>query len=232
MSDAVDPARVRPARRRLLSSAGRAHALAAVPIDCVPVFGSSRLSLLSYSAPSTRFRRLLPATWLVATVLARVASAQGTHAAHGAPRDSAASRATWGWGLQVTGLVTRMAPAISGRRLVEGYASQPHVMGHASFLGGRVAVAGTLNLEVLTLRRGELNPGMYGEGYVDRRHPHAYVHDLVASVSPRRARPACPGGAPPARRSRHPRSGPRGPRVGSGRRRLDPRRATSAGAAR
>lgn len=41
---------------------------------------------------------------------------------------------------------------------------------------------GTLNLEGWTLERGELSSGGYGEGYVDRRHPHAYIHELLAGV--------------------------------------------------
>src|SRR5689334_21765854 len=39
-----------------------------------------------------------------------------------------------------------------------------------------------LNLEGLTLSRGELDTGAWGEGYVDRRHPHAYLHELVVGV--------------------------------------------------
>jgi len=39
-----------------------------------------------------------------------------------------------------------------------------------------------LNLEGATLGRGELNTGTYGEGYVDRRHPHSYLHELLATV--------------------------------------------------
>jgi len=39
-----------------------------------------------------------------------------------------------------------------------------------------------LNLEGLTLGRGELNAGIFGEGYVDRRHPHTYLHELVATA--------------------------------------------------
>jgi hypothetical protein len=38
---------------------------------------------------------------------------------------------------------------------------------------------GTMSLEGLTLDRGELGPGTYGEGYVDRRHPHTYLHELM-----------------------------------------------------
>lgn len=107
-----------------------------------------------------------------------------------APADSAPRRIVWGWGLQATGLLTRVAPAFAGQTFTEGYLSQPHVSGRVTLLGGWAELAGTFNLEGLTLRRGELNPGMYGEGYVDRRHPHAYVHDLVASVGwPIRALP-------------------------------------------
>ncbi|MDQ3388031.1 MAG: hypothetical protein M3483_00865 [Gemmatimonadota bacterium] len=41
-----------------------------------------------------------------------------------------------------------------------------------------------LNLEGLTLRRGELNAGIWGEGYVDRRHPHTYVHEAMLVATP------------------------------------------------
>jgi len=37
----------------------------------------------------------------------------------------------------------------------------------------------TVNLESLTMPRGELTPGGWGEGYVDRRHPHTTVHELM-----------------------------------------------------
>src|SRR5262249_22146806 len=33
--------------------------------------------------------------------------------------------------------------------------------------------------EGATLARGELNMGTYGEGYVDRRHPHTYLHEAM-----------------------------------------------------
>ncbi|HWA40496.1 MAG TPA: hypothetical protein VG712_02735, partial [Gemmatimonadales bacterium] len=40
----------------------------------------------------------------------------------------------------------------------------------------------TLNGEGLTIPDGELAPGDHGEGYYDRRHPHTYVHEVVASA--------------------------------------------------
>jgi hypothetical protein len=77
---------------------------------------------------------------------------------------------------------TRLVNAIEGRTLAEGYVSQPTIMGHASMAGGHVAFTGTLNFEGLTLQRGELLGGVYGEGYVDRRHPHTLVHEAVVAL--------------------------------------------------
>ncbi len=37
----------------------------------------------------------------------------------------------------------------------------------------------TINLEGATLADGELAPGNWGEGFVDRRHPHTWVHELM-----------------------------------------------------
>jgi hypothetical protein len=37
----------------------------------------------------------------------------------------------------------------------------------------------TLGLEGLTVPDGELAPGAWGEGFVDRRHPHTYLHELM-----------------------------------------------------
>jgi hypothetical protein len=93
-----------------------------------------------------------------------------------AARDSAAQSVSAM--AQAIPLVTRADPTVGNRTLTEGYLSQPIVMAHASF-GAWRGIA-TLNFEGLTLERGELSTGGYGEGYVDRRHPHAYVHELLA----------------------------------------------------
>ncbi|MEP6691075.1 MAG: hypothetical protein ABJD07_07950 [Gemmatimonadaceae bacterium] len=85
-------------------------------------------------------------------------------------------------GAQAVALVTSARPAIAGGALTEGYLTQPAIMGSARLFGGRASIVGTLMLEGVTLRRGELNTGMYGEGFVDRRHPHTYVHELVGTL--------------------------------------------------
>ncbi|MFN2602265.1 MAG: hypothetical protein ABR582_05850 [Gemmatimonadaceae bacterium] len=80
-------------------------------------------------------------------------------------------------------IVTHASPAIANRDLTEGYLTQPMVMGALSTANGHFALEGMLDLEGLTLKRGELDAGIAGEGYVDRRHPHTYMHELVATAS-------------------------------------------------
>ena len=85
-------------------------------------------------------------------------------------------------GAQATGLVTRESPAIGGRDLTEGYLTQPLIMGQLGLWNGVVGLKGTVDFEGLTMKRGELNAGIVGEGYIDRRHPHTYLHELVATA--------------------------------------------------
>ncbi|MDQ6886665.1 MAG: hypothetical protein M3068_05160 [Gemmatimonadota bacterium] len=84
--------------------------------------------------------------------------------------------------VQGIAVVTRVQPGIGGMALTEGYLTQPLLMMHAHLGGGWLSFVGTADLEGLTLRRGELNSGIYGEGYIDRRHPHTYAHELIATV--------------------------------------------------
>lgn len=45
----------------------------------------------------------------------------------------------------------------------------------------RWTLNGALSLESLTIGDGELTLGAWGEGFVDRRHPHTTVHELMAA---------------------------------------------------
>ena len=83
---------------------------------------------------------------------------------------------------QVIPLLTRATPTASRRNLTEADLTQPILSGHVTTLGGRLTGHAMLNLEGVTLARGELNTGTYGEGYVDRRHPHSYVHELLVTA--------------------------------------------------
>ncbi len=88
-------------------------------------------------------------------------------------------------GAQAIGVVTRESPAIQGRALTEGYVTQPAIMTELDPWNGLFSLKTTLNLEGATLERGELNAGIAGEGYIDRRHPHTYLHELVLTSAKR-----------------------------------------------
>ena len=49
--------------------------------------------------------------------------------------------------------------------------------------GELLALKATADFEGATVKRGELTPGIYGEGYIDRRHPHTYLHELLVTSS-------------------------------------------------
>lgn len=90
------------------------------------------------------------------------------------------------WGAQAVVRVVRESPGIGGHDRTEGYLTQPSIMGQLAPWRGRLRFVGTLNFEGLTLRRGELNAGALGEGYVDRRHPHTYLHEVMVGAVARR----------------------------------------------
>ncbi|MGH7604273.1 MAG: hypothetical protein ACRENK_09790 [Gemmatimonadaceae bacterium] len=98
------------------------------------------------------------------------ASAQGS----GAARIDVGAQGIW--------LVTRESPAIHGRDLTEGYLTQPVIMTTLDLWHDALSFKSTLDFEGATIRRGELNAGIVGEGYIDRRHPHTYLHELTATA--------------------------------------------------
>jgi len=54
---------------------------------------------------------------------------------------------------------------------------QPVIMARGVL--GAWALRATVNLEGWTLKDGELAQGTWGEGFMDRRHPHTYAHELM-----------------------------------------------------
>lgn len=88
-------------------------------------------------------------------------------------------------GLHGIPVYTRADPVPGGGSLGEVRLVQPVLMLHAAGWEGRVGLTAGFNLEGLTIPDGELAPGDWGEGLVDRRHPHTYVHELVLSTSQR-----------------------------------------------
>jgi hypothetical protein len=74
---------------------------------------------------------------------------------------------------------TNVDPVPGDRSLGEVRLVQPTIMAHGGIASNRLRMLATLNLEGLTIPDGELTPGDWGEGFVDRRHPHTYVHELM-----------------------------------------------------
>ena len=65
----------------------------------------------------------------------------------------------------------------------EVYLTQPAVMFNVESPGSRVALRTTLNFEGITQQDGELTFGGWGEGFLDKRHPHTLLHELMLSVN-------------------------------------------------
>ncbi|HEU4829413.1 MAG TPA: hypothetical protein VFT04_09470 [Gemmatimonadales bacterium] len=84
-------------------------------------------------------------------------------------------------GVSALAVYDRVDPVPLGGALGEVRVIHPVAMLHAATLGGRLSFAGMANLEGLTLEDGQLAPGVAGEGYADRRHPHTYLHEAVAT---------------------------------------------------
>jgi hypothetical protein len=86
----------------------------------------------------------------------------------------------WSVGAQAIGVATHASPERDGRSSTEWRVTRPTIAGRLQSAGGGVALIGTLSLEGATMRDGETNPGIWGEGFADRRHPHTWLHELVA----------------------------------------------------
>ena len=65
----------------------------------------------------------------------------------------------------------------------ELYATQPAVMFNVESPGSTVVLRTTLNFEGVTQPDGELTFGGWGEGFIDRRHPHTLLHEAMLSVN-------------------------------------------------
>jgi hypothetical protein len=96
------------------------------------------------------------------------------------PASTQGSSVTFSGTVSAIGLLTHGTGTPQGRSLTEAYLTQP-LLG-ADLRSSWFQLLGLLNLEGLTLARGELDVGAWGEGYVDRRHPHAYAHELMAGI--------------------------------------------------
>ena len=118
---------------------------------------------------------------LAVALTASKTAAQDEHAGHDMSTDSATAGPMVSAGASGILLGTVVKPGINNRTLAEGYLTQPMVMAMLMTPRQRFVAQLTLNFEGSTLDRGELNAGVHGEGYIDRRHPHTLVHELVGT---------------------------------------------------
>lgn len=95
------------------------------------------------------------------------------------PGRAAAQRVTAEWGVQAIPALTETNVVPGGRPLGELRVVQPVAMLHAATFGGRLRLIGIVDFEKYTIPHGELSPGSWGESFVDRRHPHTLVHELM-----------------------------------------------------
>lgn len=63
------------------------------------------------------------------------------------------------------------------------YLTQPAIMFNLESPASRVSLRTTLNFEGLTQPDGELTFGGWGEGFIDKRHPHTLLHEAMLSVN-------------------------------------------------
>lgn len=132
--------------------------------------------------------RILPLPAAIPAFLLAAASVGRTTTADAQQVDDRADRLRSGVGAMAVPWGTHVAPARQGKAMREGYVTQATLFGRLATLGGRFGALATVSAEPLTLARGELAMGAAGEGYVDRRHPHTVVHELIVTIQPLPAR--------------------------------------------
>jgi hypothetical protein len=68
-------------------------------------------------------------------------------------------------------------------RSTEWYLTQPAIMANLETANQTFVLHTTLNFEGMTQDGGELTFGGWGEGFIDKRHPHTLLHELMLSVN-------------------------------------------------
>ena len=71
----------------------------------------------------------------------------------------------------------------SSRDATAVYLTQPAAMFNVESPGSKVTLRTTLNFEGITQPNGELTFGGWGEGFLDKRHPHTLLHEFMLSAN-------------------------------------------------
>ena len=113
----------------------------------------------------------------------------GTRASAGNGHDMPMARLGRGW--TATGMAQAFPIATAGEPFdgdsplsdTETYLTQPALMVNVASPGQRLVLRTTLNFEAETQRDGEYTFGGWGEGYLDKRHPHTFLHEAMLSLN-------------------------------------------------
>ena len=87
---------------------------------------------------------------------------------------------------QLIPVITSADPIPGGDGLTEARVVQPMLGLRLGVLADRVQLYAGFNAEGWTIESGELGLGNWGEGFIDRRHPHTYVHEAMVVFADRR----------------------------------------------
>jgi hypothetical protein len=98
--------------------------------------------------------------------------------------------------VMATVLGTLTSPGLAGRRQTDVQLTQPMLAARGARARGALQYAGMLNAEHWSMPDGEPVAGIWGEGFIDRRHPHTVVHEamLTGVVARPRWRASLAGG--------------------------------------
>src|ERR1700737_2023246 len=128
-----------------------------------------------------RMLSLRPCVGFALMLALPVCPVRAQHAGHDASSTGldSVNRFTMNITAQAIPLVTFAQPSAGGEPRAQVAFTQLLFMGRMKLWQDRAALDVALNGEGVTIPSGELNTGAYGEGFVDRRHPHVYVHELM-----------------------------------------------------
>ena len=102
------------------------------------------------------------------------------------PGDGASTAARDSLSAMATVVSTTASPAQSGRSRTEIQLTQPMLAARGARFAGVLQYSAMLNAEHWTMPNGEPVPGIWGEGFVERRHPHTVVHEVMLSAAGQR----------------------------------------------
>jgi hypothetical protein len=124
--------------------------------------------------------RLLKRAVVIATaVVTSFSTVHAQHEGHGAAHEMPMLDLGAGW--MAVGMAQAFPVATITENVTGYYLTQPAIMVNLESPGSRVVLRTTLNFEGITQPDGELTYGAWGEGFIDKRHPHTLLHEFMLS---------------------------------------------------